>query len=46
MPKKIKIIVEEIERAASQVILLGRVEGDLEEFKKIEDGKRIRIEEA
>jgi len=36
---------EEI-RPASEVILLGKVEGDLEEFKKVEDGKRIRIEEA
>lgn len=36
---------EEI-RPASGVILVGKVEGDLEEFKKVEDGKRIRIEEA
>ncbi|TET09509.1 hypothetical protein E3J84_05085 [Candidatus Aerophobetes bacterium] len=36
---------EEI-RPASEVILVGKVEGDLEEFKKVEDGKRIRIEEA
>ncbi|MCK4926224.1 hypothetical protein KAS10_02555 [Candidatus Aerophobetes bacterium] len=36
---------EEI-RAASPVIMLGKVQGSLEEFKKVQDGDEIRLEKV
>ncbi len=36
---------EEI-RAASPVVMLGKVQGSLEEFKKVQDGDEIRVEKV
>ena len=36
---------EEI-RAASPVVMLGKVQGSLEELKKVQDGDEIRLEKA
>ncbi len=36
---------EEI-RAASPVVMLGKVQGSLEEFKKVQDGDEIRLEKV
>jgi len=33
-------------RPASEVILLGKVEGDLEEFKTVKDGEIIQLQKA
>ncbi|TET30619.1 hypothetical protein E3J68_00505, partial [Candidatus Aerophobetes bacterium] len=36
---------EEI-KPASSVIMLGKIEGSLEEFKKVRDGDEIRLEKV